>query len=307
MKDYIYLDEEFLNSVLAQYEEGLISSFSKESGSAGVRQESSETMTEGGIDGIVSIGAKYIKGVKEQSGTELTESQSRTIDYVLKDYGVDILLDKLDDYEKKKNSIQDADEGDFVVLSSSFQIYDFNLIANISAQKNMSVFKKEPTEINQSELKEIRNKLRVMRSKGKLTLEQKNEIVKLEKQIHIAENGGFDDKNFNIINKASSFANEIFDNDIIICGEKLLMICKRSNFRMNKAELSFLTESSRKIKIIGRVIAIQSTIHPTGDFNEIKENELNKIPSIFHDVFLSSFGMLKSNDRILRPIALFFE
>ncbi|WP_217925298.1 hypothetical protein [Enterococcus gallinarum] len=76
---------------------------------------------------------------------------------------------------------------------------------------------------------------------------------------------------------------------------------------MNKAELSFLTESFREIKIIGRVIAIQTTVHPTGNIDEIKENELNRIPSFFHDVFLSNFGMLKADDRILRPIALFFE
>ncbi|WP_217925299.1 DUF6414 family protein [Enterococcus gallinarum] len=205
MKEYIYLDEELLNSVLAQYEEGLISSFSKESGSSGARQESSETTTEGGIDGIVSIGAKYVKGVKEQSGTELTESQSRTIDYVLKDYGVDILLNKIDDYEKKKSSIQDADEGDFVVLSSPFQIYDFNLIANISAPKNMSIFMQEPAETDKSEIRKIRSQLRVMRSKGKLTQEQKIEIMELERQIQQAEKGGFDDKSLDVINKASSF------------------------------------------------------------------------------------------------------
>lgn len=307
MKDYIYLDEEYLNSALAQYEEGLINSFSKESGTEGKRQESKELSKDSGIDGIVSIGAKYVKGVREQSGVELTESQTRTIDYVLKDYGVDVLIKKIEDFDTKKEGIDTANEGNFILYTSPFQIYDFNLIANISAEKNISLLKKEPTELERKHIKELRTQIALKRKQKNLNREEKQEIKEIEEQIVLITEGGIDFSNLEVITKASTFANEIFDNNIVIKSNQALMICRREKFRMNKSELSFLTQSTRQITILGRVIAIQKETHADGNIDKFEEYDMNRIPSVFHDIFLSNFKMLYPNDRIIKPIALFFE
>lgn len=307
MKDYIYLDNDFLNSSLAQYEQGLIKNISQgKTNENSQHNEKSKNLSKG-VDGILGIGAKLVHDAIESNGQELTKGQSKTIDYVLNDYAVDLLIQKVRDYSIFKDTASSAVEGDFISQSSDFKIYDFDLISKISAPDNLDIFKSELTKGEKEEVNKIRTQLRIIRANRKLTPDQKKEIVDLEAQIAAAENGSNPLQEFDMVHKGANFANQIFGGSLLIKTTNAISICKRNCFRLDQAQLSFLTESERKIVIFGVVTAIKEKTHSNGEFKEFETDELNKVPSMFHDIFLSNFGMLHDNDRIIKPIAIFFE
>ncbi|MBD9891099.1 DUF6414 family protein [Enterococcus faecalis] len=307
MKDYIYLDNDFLNSSLAQYEQGLIRNISQGKTSENSQHNEKSKNFSKGVDGILGIGAKLVHDAIESNGQELTKGQSKTIDYVLNDYAVDLLIQKVKDYSIFKDTASSAFEGDFISQSSEFKIYDFDLISKISAPDNLDIFKSELTKGEKEEVNKLRNQLRIIRAKGKLSPDQKEEIINLEAQIAAAENGLNPLQEFEMIYKGANFANQIFCGSLLIKTTNAISICKRNCFRLDQAQLSFLTESERKIVIFGVVTAIKEKTHSNGEFKEFEIDELNKVPNMFHDIFLSNFGMLHDNDRIIKPIAIFFE
>lgn len=309
MKDYIYLDNEILNSSLAQYEKGLVNNISQgKNTELNDSLENTKTLSKG-VDGILGIGAKIVHDTVETNGQELTKGQSETIDYVLNDYAVDLLLQKVKDFSIFKDTVINAFEGDYINQSSKFKIYDFDLISKISASDNLNFLVKELSQEEKKAIKDLRAQLKLIRSqkKGKLTKGEKEEIHNLEKQIKSLEDTSQSLKEFDTVHKGASFAAKIFGNSILIKSENALSICKREYFRLNQAQLSFLTESSRNITIFGVVTAIKEKTHSNGEFNELDSDELNKIPNMFHDIFLSNFDMLHDDDRIIKPIAIFFE
>lgn len=42
-------------------------------------------------------------------------------------------------------------------------------------------------------------------------------------------------------------------------------------------------------------------------FAEMRPNDLDKVSSMFIDIILSNFSMLYDNDKIIKPIAIYFE
>ncbi|QPB60530.1 DUF6414 family protein [Enterococcus faecalis] len=307
MKDYIYLDNDLLNSTLAQFEEGLTTNIS-----SGKHNEHTTTVENGksvskGLDGILNVGAKLVHEAVEANGQELTKGQAETIDYVLNDYAVDLLISKIENFNTYKTQPIDAVEGNFLNYETSFKIYDFDLIKKITNPDNLNIFKEELSKNDAQELKELRNQLSIIRTKqSKLTQQQKKEIKELESQIQEAQNGGAL-KGFKTIYEGTKFAEQIFENSILVKSSNAISICKRECFRLNQVQLSFLSETTRKIRVFGIINAIKEQTHSKGDFKELDTDELNKIPSMFHDLFLSNFNMLSDEDRIIKPIAIFFE
>ncbi len=55
------------------------------------------------------------------------------------------------------------------------------------------------------------------------------------------------------------------------------------------------------------VSAIKNETHPQGIYSQFKSNDLDKVSSILFDIMLSNFDMLHDNDKVIKPIALYFE
>lgn len=303
MKEYIYLDEDALNSTLSQIDGGLLAGISKAKGQGSARQNSGTKATEKGIDGPWILGAKYVKEVSEESGMELTKNQQRTLDYVLNDHAVDYLLEKLKPFPIFKKDILETEEGDIVYFESKFSLYDFSLIKEISSPENTVML----TSLDNNEEKkidELKKKVKLMKSKLKQHPEMRAEIDSLEEQMKLIN----ERKDiFNIIFQAAKFSENILGGSLLIKSNNSLSLCKREAFRLNKGQLAMLVDSKRQIKIFGTILADKDEVHPDGDFNELQSSEMNKIPSMFTDLFLSNFGLINSGDKIIKPIAIFFE
>lgn len=307
MKDYIYLDSDLLNSTLAQFGEGLVSGFSNGSQTDTTSEQRTEKSMSKGIEGILSVGARFVHDTVKSSGQNLTKGQSETIDYVLNDYAVDMLIEQMANQKNYSTCAQSASEGDFLNYETNFKIYDFDLIKKVTHSKNLEIFKPELTDKDNQSIKEARKNIALIRKNKNLTPSQKDEIKRTEEEIDALLKGGANFENFEVINKTATFADEIFQGSIVLKGLSNLCICNRNLFRLDQAQLSFLSESKRDIHILGVVIAIKEKTHADGGFQEMESNELNKVPEMFHDIFLSNFGMLFDGDRIVKPIAIFFE
>lgn len=305
MKEYIYLDTDLLNSTLAQVDEGLISGFSESNESGENSYKGSNETTSKGMEGILQVGARYVKEMSNESSVELTQSQSKALDYVLNDYAVDLLLERITGYDNFSSEISDAEEGYIVNFSGPFYLYDFQMIERITKPENINLLFEEN---DNKDIEKIKKQLPLLRKQQKNNPKAKKELRALEAQIKEVETKQNNSRNtFDILHKASVFADNILGGSIFIKSNQSLSLCKRDCFRLSQGQLAMLTETNRKINVLAIVSSIKERTHKDGKFDELKTHELNKIPSMFSDLFLSNFNMINEGDRILTPIALFFE
>ncbi|UTR04685.1 hypothetical protein MM326_11085 [Alkalihalobacillus sp. LMS6] len=153
MKDIIYLDVELMNSMLAQLENGLKTSYSTEDSK---NHEQSTTANSGsevssGVNarlslstgalpgGSAHLGAKLGgKGTELNSETEsLTEGEKDILNKQFHDFALDNLLELLKEQDMLTDP-EDASEGSLLISNERFRFYDFDLIKNAN---NPELFK----------------------------------------------------------------------------------------------------------------------------------------------------------------------
>jgi hypothetical protein len=304
VKDYIYLDTDMLNSTLAQIDQGLLNSFGENSDHSNSRSDSSEKTSSKGIEGFLQVGARYVREISESSSTELTHSQSKALDYVLDDYAVDVLLEKIKDLDNFNEIISEASEGDLVHFRGNFRLFDFDMLKKITNSDTTSIlFDDEP-----DDMKEVNRQIKLLKAQKNLPSQSRAELKEQEailKQYKINQQKS--KEGIETINKAATFADNILGGSIFVQTDSSLSLCKRECFRLSQGQLTMLAETNRKLTLLALVSSIKENVHKDGNFSEFSTHDLNKIPSMFTDMFMSNFNLIKKGDRVLTPIALFFE
>lgn len=140
MKQFIYLDTDIVNSIIAQKEKGLVlETASEQEDTSGDNKAKSGSVT---LDGSVGGGIwKFAQAQAELSGTgELTlNSHSQT---VLKEIATKTLHDAAFDIAYKQIKTErdtdptNADLGSFVELTQTFDFVDLEYIENLFSDKN---------------------------------------------------------------------------------------------------------------------------------------------------------------------------
>lgn len=304
MKDYIYLDTDMLNSTLAQIDQGLLNSFGENSDYSNSHSDSSEKTSSKGLEGFLQVGARYVREISEASATELTHSQSKALDYVLDDYAVDLLLKKIKKLDNFNEDISESSEGDFVHFKGNFKLFDFEMLKKITNSDTTSILFDDETD----DMTEARRKIKILKAQKNLpaqsrtALKEQEDILKdhMKKQRESKEG-------IEIINKAATFADNILGGSIFVQTNLSLSLCKRECFRLSQGQLTMLAETNRKLTLLALVSSIKENIHKDGVFSDFNTHDLNKVPSMFTDMFMSNFNLINKGDRVLTPIALFFE
>ncbi len=283
-KDYIYLDEDLLNSHLAQFEKGLLIKETSERGQESSDSTSGEITGNAGMNGIFGIGLQLQNKVSEGDSSTESEFTKNVVENVLSDYAVDLLIQNCND-NKVLHDFGSASEGDFVTYSSEFQIYDFGYLKSITDPESLnpilpSAPQKPGSHAGKTAQVEYQKKL-----------EKSKKATNTYKTIH----------NFSV------FADKLFSDSILIKMDGSLAICKRDKLRLNRAQTSFENESNRKIQVFGVVSTVKKETHPHGEFPVFASNDLDKVSSMLFDITLSIFDMLHDNDKIIKPIAIYFE
>ena len=256
-KDYIYLDEELLNSHLAQFEKGLLTKETNERGMESSDSTNESIDAETGINGILGIGLKLQSKVSEGGGSTESEFTKNIVENVLHDYAVDLLIQHCTD----NNILFDfsaASEGSFVTYSSPFQIYDFNYLKDLTDPNIIGpILPNTPQKPSSQSCK--------------------RDQIEYQKQKHASQKCT---ETFNLIHNLSVFADKLLSDSILIKVQKGIIICKRSKLRLNKAQVSFENESNRKIQVFGVVSTKKEETHPQGVFPVLKPSDIDKVSSM---------------------------
>lgn len=308
MKDYIYLDEELLNSNLAQLQEGLPTSSQVESETGSVRRSDTEKAVSKGLNNLLGFGSEYIKQNTELDGYEMTSSQREVLDSVFHDYAVDLLLDSIPEYENLVTSIDNAEEGNYIFIKDYFNIYDFDHLS-----KTLDMDKLKPIMSGQEtiELNELRNQRSKLQKARKQNPQLAGNINELNLKIKALEDDQKTSlkgiKNLELIKIFSDYCNNIFPNSTLIRIKKGLVIARKNWFRNSGEQISLLTESNRKIVVFGIVSSVKEKTYQEVSLVDFRPDQLNIIPSLINDITLSSFNIMQKEDRFIKPIAIFFE
>ncbi|MEO5296556.1 DUF6414 family protein [Enterococcus cecorum] len=309
MKEYIYFDEDLINSTLAQLDKGLIKNISEGDEQTNSQNSGGSKDVNTGIDGIMGFGVQLTQQISKFNSTEYSATQNRMLEYALNDYSVDLIISKIAQTEKFIDDVTQAEEGKIIVFSGKFSIYDFDLIKQITDESIISLLVDD--NYNEKDLKELESQINRAKSRVK-------KQPKLAKDIRVLEEGLSEIKSiinsnkkaktgYNLINKVSKVADSILGGSIFIKSDNSLSLCKRECFRLNQGQIALLTESKRKINILAIVTAIKDEIHPEGTTEDFEPKNMNSIPSLLTDIFLSNFNMISEGDIILTPMAIFFE
>lgn len=308
MKEIIYLDTNQMNSMLAQLDEGIINSFSME-------QSNQEAETEGqqstrgksaGIQGGASVGTGLFPGgglnLKASLGNNGNEStsESRTIlegqkdvlNKAFHDHSLEVLTSKLIENQLLSDE-RDLVEGKLYLGESSYRFYDFDLLKNAIDHE----FMKKIT-IGQSgvKYKEVERLL----TKNNPNARERELLKKYKPQLETI-------KIFEQLNMVSEFAATLLDGLTILKAGNYIGLLKKEYLRESTEALSFRTTKNRKIKFLVRVIGVKKVVITDFNMPILQENDLDAIPNMMLDIILGSFSIIKENDLIVAPIAIYYE
>jgi len=137
MKEIIYLDTELMNSMLAQIDEGLITSFSAEES---IQENETEglhkTRSKNAKVGYLGFGIGGERRKMELESKTMLEGQKDILNKTFDDYALDILSDKLIDHDLLNHG-SDFKEGDLSLGESTYKFYDFQLLTKVIDYESM--------------------------------------------------------------------------------------------------------------------------------------------------------------------------
>lgn len=303
MKEILYLDNNLVNSFLAQENSGLIAKNVKS-----LQTNLTESETAGNSSGVnANVSVPLISGVSANGSTNSNSSTSYSKvnlelqEHAIHDYALDLLLEKI------KIDEQTFEEGRIVKVNDQIKVFDFNRLEALMDEKMVKLFDR-----NSQENMEIDKQITALRksplySKNKPALEKKINELKSKKRAEDIEY-----ENFKPVKNLGIMGNALFPESCLIKVANLVCICPKGNLRINDATLSLYSETTRKFHCLGIVIYQRGEGH-------IIENEDGTIvqlstetiaassPTIVMDILLDNFNLSAKGDYIIRPIAIYFE
>ncbi|QCZ50972.1 DUF6414 family protein [Levilactobacillus brevis] len=274
-KEFIYVDEIELNSILAQLDNGLPTVIKdvQEALSGNTEITSSEIGKNGKLDVVVAKAGTNKKDKSESHSIEQQMSQ-QAIETVYSDYAVNIIKKRLDEERQLKVTSKQA-VGAYVLLQSKFEILNFsrmNRLMNNSALADML------TEQEGLDHEELDSQIEGLRQISKLT------------DLYSTITKGVD----------------------LISINNALVYAESKNFRMNASQRQVLSNGNRKITILGIIESVVSEEDMDVDF-QVDDNTglsfLSDLESGINMYLIHLLGdkILKKDDRLVKPIAIYFE
>lgn len=208
------------------------------------------------------------------------------------DFSLDLLLDKL--APEFKNEAE-AQEGEFILSTANFTVYDFSYLKHAVNVDTLKFF--IPDEI--SELENLQNKLSKLSKKDKVKHASKIEEIQsaIENSIPAIFKKVFD---------FSNYMSSLFKDCILFKVGNNICICENKNIRIPQSILSLLNGTKRKVTMIG---IVTSKINNT-DLIDFSSEQPNKILSHGANAFIgittNSFDIVQVGDAYIRPMAIYF-
>lgn len=272
IREYVYIDETEMNSILAQLKDGIpkvIRKLNQTTLEASKTDSEGNKRTSGIQGGIPKLAEGKIDSENQNTHQETignSDMSQNAIDTVYSDHAIDIIEKELE-YEQLMHTHTKQSDGTFVKLKQEFSITDFGLMKNFANNDSLD----------------------------KLIDESDKEGFQIFKDSAVALRG-------------------LFPETIFIKLKSSLVIGNEHNFRYNKSQLQSANFTDRKLTVIGRVEAvftenvikkIASPFSDTTVNNSI--SEIGEIMPLFSMYFLRLIFQLNNEDRIIKPLAMYFE
>lgn len=275
IKEYIYVDNIEINSLLAQFEDGIPQVIQSIRQSQKANTEGNSKAKSNGVKGGLNAGGvatvDHGQTNTEQFSETIQEMNQEAITTVYNDYAIDILTKELDDAEVLKVTSKQRD-GAFVQLTSTFEIMDADTMDRMW---------------NSSDLIEM------MSSSSDGSIEW--------------------DAGIKAFSQVSNILNNSLPETIFIKLPSAVILAENKNFRMSNAQLQSLQFTDRKITVLGKIESKASEealdIAAFGEMIGSSEDlsQFGKVAPYVNIFLLNQFVGLKKDDRLIKPIAIYFE
>lgn len=292
---------QLVNSCLAQIDEGILNKLISGSSTTDSHQEdggntSVHTTKGGGSVGVVNGSHEYSKTEIDKFNTVYSENNSELIETALADYSLDVLLKKLSDDNFIKLGVEDWADGDFIYFKDEFKILNFDQLKESTKEENLNLFM--PINYDLEEMKSELNKLTktpLMRSKHKERIEFLRQSI-------------LDTDNFGNVLKFASYCSVLFPDTVLFKIGHGLSMCSKQDIRINTPLLAFLSQTSRKINLLGIILTKKIKNLAPSENEQLSSLDLAATgPAIFTDIMLDSFDLIDKGDYFIRPIAIYFD
>lgn len=275
IKEYIYVDNIEINSLLAQFEDGIPQVIQSIRQSQKANTEGNSKAKSNGVKGGLNAGGvatvDHGQTNTEQFSETIQEMNQEAITTVYNDYAIDILTKELDDAEVLKVTSKQRD-GAFVQLTSTFEIMDADTMDRMW---------------NSSDLIEM------MSGSSDGSIEW--------------------DAGIKAFSQVSNILNNSLPETIFIKLPSAVILAENKNFRMSNAQLQSLQFTDRKITVLGKIESKASEealdIAAFGEMIGSSEDlsQFGKVAPYVNIFLLNQFVGLKKDDRLIKPIAIYFE
>lgn len=298
MKQFLYLDTDIVNSIIAQADQGLIQSSVNETTASTTKSDA----INGGIEGNAVIGASAFKLAKAEAnikasiagalGNSLTSTSHDVITKTLHDAAFDIAYGQISPYCALAND-QSADEhGQYIEISRVFDFVDLDYFEGLFQKDGLIEFLKK------TEADGIKQRIELKREamNRETARQSKDALKKEEKELIEANNKKYDD----IAVVLKLLRTLIPYNRMLISYDGYLVPLNTKYFRVDPVEFGF--------KYGGEITCVGMVTNIVG-----KDTEPNDSNNIFATLQHTSSEILRGllptksdNLCILHPIAIYY-
>lgn len=331
LREYLYIDQLEINSLLAQFNKGLKTNESKTEGSNNSASKShtlsgeSKTAGKVGLPFLAEATENITVGSDKTTQSSVGSNSSNSLTIIPSDYSVEML----ENYMQVNNLVSDlknAEIGSFIKLNENFKLINFNMIKNMTspthATNTLSLGIHElPEVVNDG--KKILQEIQQMREQDKASggthqeelskmYDSFSDVLNRNIEIWNSKVNSFVEssrKFFSITNSFASFASSIFPNTVLIYDSDYIVYAELDHFRMNEAQLQMLQNNRRKVNILGIVENISKETNTFKDQNipDIKWEKITDTTFGLSNVILRKAGILHDGMLIIKPLALYFS
>lgn len=285
MKQFIYLDDVVLNSLLAQIDEGLLTSFGL------TNTTGSQTNQNDDFTGKLSVGISSTKGeVNYSTGTSSSEKEdnSEIQTMILNDYAVDLLINKLG--LSSTTTVNESPDGEIVLQEANFTRVDFSELDNLFSNPALKTMMGMDDNINL----------------GDTTGMKQNQIIAARKNAKREQH-----KTIDSISSLLSLGAAAFPSAALFASEDktTLAIGKSEKNRLSNAQMQMINGSDIPLKILGikRSTLDASAANLFDNFSEKNIDIFFRLPEMFQALFFSTLRIVNDGAALVEPIAIFFD
>lgn len=318
LREYIYVDNDAINSLLAQFDEGLSTLLVRTTGrnkstrlgtlKGGAESLGASATLHGIAKGDTSVSHSHNK-TTSQSVEELNQSAESVVNG---DFGVEILEDYLHSQIKTPD---DANVGDIISFKDSFRLYDFeSLAAGTNPELINKVMQSETSPADEAKLKELQKQVHTYKAQSRNNPAAKAQLIPVEKQIEEIKQSQVASKaaehNYEIMYNVTKYFSKTLPNSVIISTTDTVSFANKSQFRLSVAQLQMLQKNPRPLHILGiaenRSDNVDWGKHQL-ETEDLPITEIGTITTYLTSIVLDNFGISQKKDSLqVRPIAMYF-